>query len=105
MSNQLHHLLRLSVRPDLSLRVVPIGHGVHPGRHGGFTLLDYPRHPPVLYREDRSEGVLSDDHLDVGLHRSAAGALTAAALDEPQSRELIGRIAIELYGGHDADGS
>lgn len=101
MSEQLHHLLRISVRSDLSVRVVPVGNAPHNVRHGAFTLLDYAKHPSVVYREDPAEGVLSDDECLVDIYRSTASALAAAALDERESRELIGRIAVELYGGHE----
>lgn len=101
MSEQLHHLLRISVRPSLSLQVVPVGHGPRIGRCGAFTVLDYARHPPLLYREDVAEGVLSDDDRVAGPHRSTLTALMAAALDQQRSRDLIARIALEQYGGRD----
>lgn len=101
MSEQLHHLLRISVRPDLSLRVVPAGEGPQFARCGAFSLLEYADYPAVLYREDLVEGVLSDDQPIVDPYRSMIRALTAAALDQQQSRDLITSIADELYGGHD----
>jgi transcriptional regulator with XRE-family HTH domain len=38
LSDQLHHLLRMSVRPYLTLRVVPAALGAHAGLSGPFTL-------------------------------------------------------------------
>lgn len=98
MSDQLHHLIRMSIRPSVSVRVVPIGQGVHAGRHGPFTVLEFREWRPVLYREDPVATLLDEDPL-VALYRSIARHLDTVALDESESRELIGRIAVELYGG------
>lgn len=97
MSDQLHHLLRMSVRDGLSLRVIPIGQGVAGSRHGAFTLLDVPLGPPVLYREDHVVGVLSDHKPHVAAYRRVWAALCAVALDEQTSRELIAKIVVDLY--------
>lgn len=101
MSEQLHHLLRISVRPDLSLRVVPAGEGPQFARCGAFSLLEYADYPAVLYREDPVEGVLSDDQSVVDPYRAMISALSAASLDRQQSRDLITSVADELYGDHD----
>jgi hypothetical protein len=97
MSDQLHHLIRMSIRSSVSVRVVPIGQGVHAGRHGPFTVLEFREWRPVLYREDPVAVLLDEDPL-VALYRSIARDLDSAALDESESRERIGRIAVELYG-------
>lgn len=96
MSEQLHHLLRLSVRPSVSLRVVPIAAGAAVARHGAFTLLRSHDHVPVLYREDPVTGVFLDHDPAVDAYLSIADRLAAVALDEQQSRDLIARIATGL---------
>jgi hypothetical protein len=100
MSEQLHHLLRMSVRPSVSMRVVPLGRGVQAGRHGQFTLLGYADCPSVLYREDHCSGALLDEQEVVDTYRSVAKHLDTIALDEQQSRELIAHIATGLYVEH-----
>jgi transcriptional regulator with XRE-family HTH domain len=97
MSEQLHHLLRMSVRPSLSIRVVPIGHSVHVCGGGQFTLLEFADHPSVVYREDHSAGLLVDHPNEVRTCRSVVAQLNSVALDEQQSRELIGEIVADLY--------
>lgn len=97
MSEQLHHLLRLSVRPNLSLRVVPVSRRPCPGRHGGFTLLEYAQYSTAVYREDEVHGVLSDDQSTIQAYRSVLGALNVVALDEQQSRDWMNRTAVALY--------
>jgi hypothetical protein len=95
-SEQLHHLLRMSVRSSVSVRVVPQGHGVAVGHHGPFTLLGFADCPSVLCREDHYGGALLDEHAVVDMYRSVVEYLNTVALDEQQSRELIGYIATEL---------
>lgn len=102
MSEQLHHLLRLSVRPSVSLRVVPIAAGAAVARHGAFTLLRSHEQVPVLYREDPVTGVFLDHDPAVDAYLSIADQLAAAALDAQQSRDLIARIATRL--GSDVTG-
>jgi hypothetical protein len=96
MSEQLHHLIRMSMRPSISVRVVPIGHGVHASRHGPFTLLEFREWRPVLYREDPVAVLLDEDPV-VASYRSIVNQLDPVALDEQPSRELIGQIAVDLY--------
>jgi transcriptional regulator with XRE-family HTH domain len=97
MSEQLHHLLSMSVRPSLSIRVLPIGHGVHVCGGGPFTLLEFADHLPVVYREDHAAGVLVDHPNEVRTCRSVVGQLDSVALDEQRSRELIAEVAAALY--------
>lgn len=103
MSEQLHHLIRMSVRPSLSLRLVPAGEGVYAGLFGPFTLLESPEYLPVLYREDHGGARLFDDAQVVDLYRLLAQRLRAVALDELESRRVLGTVAVEMYGRVDVD--
>jgi hypothetical protein len=58
MSDQLQYLLMMSFSPGCSVRVVPFGCGLHAGQHGGFTVLEFADHAPVVYRENHTTGVL-----------------------------------------------
>ncbi|MGH3814616.1 MAG: DUF5753 domain-containing protein [Pseudonocardiaceae bacterium] len=49
MSDQLHHLLRMSVRSYLTLRVVPAALGAHAAMTGAFTLIEFAEFKPVTY--------------------------------------------------------
>lgn len=98
MSEQLHHLIRMSVRRSLSLRLVPASKGVYAGMFGSFTLLESSDYWPVLYREDHGGARLLDDPQVVTVYRLLAQRLRADALDEVRSRELLGTVAVEMYG-------
>lgn len=98
MSEQLHHLIRMSVQPSLSLRLVPAGKGVYAGLFGSFTLLESSDYWPVLYREDHGGARLLDDPQVVAVYRLLAQRLRADALNELRSRERVGAMAVEMYG-------
>lgn len=54
MSDQLHHLLRLSVRSGLELRVIPCEIGAHAGMAGSFTLMEFDDFDPIVYLESEA---------------------------------------------------
>ena len=49
MSDQLHHLLRMSVRSYLTLQVVPAALGAYTAMTGAFTLMEFAEFKPVAY--------------------------------------------------------
>jgi transcriptional regulator with XRE-family HTH domain len=93
MSDQLHHLLRMSVRPYITVRVIPIAAGAFPGTAGSFTLLDSAEYRPVVYLENETAGVFLDRPAEVSAYRDVLGNLSTIALDEHRSKELIATIA------------
>jgi uncharacterized protein DUF5753/helix-turn-helix protein len=102
MSEQLHHLLRMSVRPFIALRVVPQSIGAHAGMAGSFKLMQFPEFRPVAYVESECSNLFLEKPIEINAYRDILAALAATALDEGRSRELIGGIATERYGGpHD----
>lgn len=48
---QVDHLLALSERAGIDVRIVPYRKGAHPGDRGRFTRLKFADHPPVGYVE------------------------------------------------------
>jgi hypothetical protein len=103
MSDQLHHLLALSVRPEVSLRVVPLRRCIYAGQYGGFTLLEFADHEPVLCLVDHISAVLLDDGPAVDFYRSIVNELNGVALGEENSRRLITKISVDMYGGQTDD--
>lgn len=93
MSEQAHHLLRLSVRPQISLRMITTDLAPQHPIPGGFTLLDFPDHPSVIYRDDPTAGLFLDGARDVATYRMVTGRLSAIALNEQQSHRLLTHIA------------
>jgi len=97
MAEQYHHLLRLSVRPYLTIRVVPTAFGPHAGLAGDFDLLKFKKIPPIVYVESEGANVFLEDQPSVGLYDTALMSLGRAALDESQTRKLITDIIGEEF--------
>jgi transcriptional regulator with XRE-family HTH domain len=104
MSEQLHHLLRMSVRPYISLRVVPASIGAHAGVAGSFTFMEFAEIKPVVYLESATSTLFLEEHEEITAYQRIVAALAETALDAEQSRDLIRHLAVELHGdgkGHD----
>ncbi|WP_329791796.1 Scr1 family TA system antitoxin-like transcriptional regulator [Lentzea sp. DG1S-22] len=89
MADQFHHLLRMSVRPYLTLRVVPTAAGPHDGLAGSFDMLTFKKIPPIVYVESQGATVFLEDQPSVGLYEDVLKSLGRTALDEAQTRKLI----------------
>ncbi len=98
MSEQLHHLLRMSVRPYISLRVVPTSIGAHAGLAGSFTLMRFTGIQPVVFVETENSSLFVEDKAPVTGYQTVLGSLDRSALDEEQSRRLIASMSEELRG-------
>src|SRR6266567_130036 len=98
MSEQLHHLLRLSFWSTLSLRLLPTAASSPIGLGGGFTLLEFADIRPAVHRETETMSVVAMGEGEVAACRAVVERLCDAACDERRSRELIGQVASELYG-------
>ncbi len=96
MSDQLHHLLRMSVRPYLTLRVVPAALGAHAAMAGSFTFMEFAEFRPVVYLESTTSSLFLEKPEEIATYRRILGALAETALDEGQSRELIATLATEF---------
>ncbi|MGH3870946.1 MAG: helix-turn-helix domain-containing protein [Pseudonocardiaceae bacterium] len=97
MSEQLHHLLRMSMRPFLTLRVVPAAFGAHAAMTGAFTLMEFADFKPVVYLESTTSSLFLETLEEIEAYQSILAALAETALGEGESRELIATLATELY--------
>lgn len=98
MHEQLHHLLRLSFWPTVSLWVLPIAASTPIGLGGGFTLLEFADIRPAVHRETETMSIVAMGEVEVTACRSVVERLRGAACDQRRSRELISQVASELYG-------
>ncbi|MFD5825756.1 helix-turn-helix domain-containing protein [Lentzea sp. NPDC060358] len=89
---QLAHLLRLSVRNYISIRIVPRSIGMHAGVSGDFRLMRFPKYPPVVYVESVQCCLFFDDKDTVKVYENILKDLARSALDEEQSRAVINSI-------------
>jgi len=106
MSEQLHLLLRMSVRRYITVRVIPAAKGAIPALDGSCRLMEFEDLRPVVYVEEQTAGNFMEDPATVVAYRKIFSALADCALEEEESRERIADLAIDLYGGgEDRDAS
>ncbi|MGI5506615.1 helix-turn-helix domain-containing protein [Lentzea sp. CA-135723] len=89
---QLAHLLRMSVRRYISIRIIPRSVGMHAGTSGDFRVMKFPKYPPVVYIESVRCCLFFDDKETVDTYETILKDLAAVALDEEQSRAVINSI-------------
>jgi transcriptional regulator with XRE-family HTH domain len=89
MAEQLHHLLQLSVRPHLTICLIPTTFGPHAGLAGDFDLLKFKKIPPIVYLESHGANVFLEDQPSVDLYEDVIKSLRRTALDEMETRKLI----------------
>lgn len=105
MSEQLHHLVETSWQPHISIRIVPLDAGAHPGSVSGpFVLIDFPpgqqraqTEPSVVYREFLTGALYLDQEHEFAAYERVWTALDELALDDEESRHLIGKIREEVH--------
>jgi hypothetical protein len=85
MSDQLHHLLQMSMRSSVSLRVVPASLGAHAAMAGAFRLMEFAEFQPVAYLESTTSSLFLELPEEIAAYRDILAALAATALDEEQS--------------------
>jgi hypothetical protein len=95
---QLLHLIEVSVRPEVSLRVVPHSAATCPAMNLSFAWMNFPhrQHNDVVYTETflRSEYLESRGEVEQVADRFSA--LRQLALDEDESLEFIAEAAAHL---------
>jgi transcriptional regulator with XRE-family HTH domain len=97
MHDQLTHVAELSLRPYVSIQVVPASHGANAGLGGGMSLAGGDSmNRDVLYM-DGVEGQTSEKRSLVRQAAIAFERVRGDALSRGQSRELILRLADELW--------
>ena len=110
MSEQLHHLLSLSIEGLISVRVVARNYQPKHVLPGGFALIDFAEQPAMLYRDQLTSGLFLDNPREVRTHHAVVERLKFLAFEAPESRQLIRSIAAEYSRaaddealGNDAD--
>jgi transcriptional regulator with XRE-family HTH domain len=98
MSHQLHHMVRMSVRPYVAVRVIPISAGAHAGLAGSCCLMEFADFYPVVAVELEAAGYFLEEPAEIAVYEKIMNSLTAVALGTQESTQLIGTLAVDLYG-------
>lgn len=96
MSEQVHHLLRMTVRPYVDIRVIPGAVGIHAGFAGPFVLLEFREIKPVVHVENATSSLFVEQRESVRAYEAILRALAGVALDREQSRDWISHLASQL---------
>ena len=97
MRDQLEHLVALTGRPNVVIRVMPMAEDWHFGYAGPFTLFGMAEpYPDVAYAENLAGGAFVEEAADVDRFRRAYDQLQASAYTPERSREIISDIAKDL---------
>lgn len=99
MKGQLEHLVDIGHRPNVHVRVVPFGGGLHLGHGGPFALASLPNGSRVAYIDDPLEGKVVATALELAHLDEAWESIGARALPWRQSRDLILRVIDEYEAG------
>jgi transcriptional regulator with XRE-family HTH domain len=104
LAEQLKHLLTVTQLPNVSVRVLPLTAGPHPGAVAGtFMILNFPpsktrakTEPPVVYSESLTGALYLDKEEELASYEELWAGLTELSLDEAQSKEMINKIIGEI---------
>jgi transcriptional regulator with XRE-family HTH domain len=102
MRKQLAHLVNVSTRPNVRVRVIPFAAGPHRAASSGqFTILDFPAvgaaspEPTIIYCENLTGALYLDKIAEVNTYESTWVDLSDAALSQDESDVLLHSIIKE----------
>jgi transcriptional regulator with XRE-family HTH domain len=95
MSEQVHHLLRMAVRPHIEIRIIPDEIGFHAGQMP-FQLMTFTELDPIVFIENETSVLFLERADTVGGYRRTVAHLDNVALDERRSREWLAALATDL---------
>lgn len=91
LTRQLDHLLECARMPNVTIQVLPLAEGAHPGMLSAFTIMQF-RHtvdPDVVYIEGLAGDVYEEDEAEVEMYKLVYDDLRAAALSPDKSIKLM----------------
>lgn len=98
LRRQLEYLLELAALPHVTLQVMPLDAGAHPGQAGPFVILSYSDHadPDVVYLETHVGGLYLEREIEVSNYVLMMDHLRAHANGPEETIRLIDERRGEL---------
>jgi len=100
MAEQLHHLIKLSDLPNVTIQVLPLAAGLHAGFEGPFTILTFPPDllgdPGVVYTDTRFRATYYQDPAEIHAYRNTWTDIRLAALTPDQTHTHLTHRIKEL---------
>ncbi|MQA09509.1 MAG: helix-turn-helix domain-containing protein [Pseudonocardiaceae bacterium] len=90
---QLRHLVDMAQRDRVTVQVVPVAAGPHPGLEGPFMIMEYESDPPLVYLENRVQSMFLEEAPHIESYRLAWQRILAKALPPKRSAQLIAELA------------
>jgi transcriptional regulator with XRE-family HTH domain len=95
MADQLQHIVRMTRRPNIDVRVLPFESGGHWGVINPFMVLEFTKANPIVYLEHIGSSALIDEPEDVAPYQAVKARLATAALGPAESQDLLLRVSAE----------
>jgi hypothetical protein len=105
MGEQCLHALELSRMPNVSLAVVPYAAGGHIGLSGACTIVEVGGQARIVNLDDLADGRVSEDPAIVRRVALRFRSLQHEALSRGDSRDMIVRVAEELWNATAPNGA
>jgi transcriptional regulator with XRE-family HTH domain len=96
LRRQLRYLAELAQRPNITVQVVPLSAGVHPGIEGAFMIMEFVGEPTLIYLENRVSSIFLEEDRHIDAYRVAWQRILTVALSPVDSTEFIQSAAAEL---------
>ena len=99
MRQQLHHLIEMAEKRNVTIEVIPFGAGIHQGMRGSFVVLKFPdaADDDVLYVEDLEGGlVIREDQKAIQGYEKIYERLQQVSLKPKEALNYIGKLADEI---------
>lgn len=96
MIDQLGYLVKAAELDTVTVQVVPVGEGWHPGLAGPFVLYDFAAEPSIVHLEHHRSGAFLYDNDDVTAYKEAAAMVREAAMSARRSQKLIVDVINEM---------
>jgi transcriptional regulator with XRE-family HTH domain len=93
MSDQIDHLVKMSGRTNICLRIVPAGIGYHPGLIGPFDIYEFADAPPIVSVEHTNSTAFLYEKSQTADQKQLAELIRGLALNEEATRALLQEAA------------
>lgn len=96
LGRQLRHLVDSAARPNITIQVVPVQAGLHPGLNGPFVLLEYDDEASMVWLENKLSSLILDEDEQIAAYGAAWNELRELAHSPGESVELIAAVAAKF---------
>lgn len=99
MADQLHHILWMAERPNITVCVLPAGSTRwHPAHAGAFILFEFPKSAPIVHVEHFNSSAFLHREKEVAGYQTAASTLRESAMSPEDSAGFIAKLKDEMEG-------